>query len=368
MLLRLRRIRAFTLIELLVVIAIIAILIALLLPAVQQAREAARRTQCKNNLHQLGLAIHNYHDVYNCVPAGGMKEKSDFAPEPPNLGGNRYSGHIYLLPYMDQAPLFNEISGTGFHGNPWDGNAFPVFNNQPPGILCPSDSIPYGHEASTGYTSYMFSRGDTSWDNNNRWVGNGGRGLRGMFTSGGITLGFRDVPDGLSNTIAMSETIIAKGAGSTLVRDGGTASGVGDPIKRDNPSLCLAEIDTTTQRYIGDVGHWQGTRWSDGAPGFTGHTTILGPNTARCIGGGWDGEDGIFEPSSAHTGGVHALMGDGAVRFINDSIDAGDPTCPLPDGRDSGATPCGGGWGGASPYGVWGALGSRDGGEVLGEF
>jgi prepilin-type N-terminal cleavage/methylation domain-containing protein len=354
--------RAFTLIELLVVIAIIAILIALLLPAVQQAREAARRTQCKNNMHQLGLAIHNYHDTFNVCPWGSGFEQDGTA-------GNRYSGFVYLLPYIDQTPLYNQFGTIGFMGRPWDGNTWPVFKSKIPAIWCPSDTYSL-QELHNGHTNYMFSRGDSSWDNNQQWAGNGGRGLRGFFPGGrGLCFNFRDIQDGMSNTIAMSERVQAKGNGSSLVSDGGTAFNVGDPIKRNNPSACLAQVNPTTKRYIGSVGHWQGLRWADGAPCFTGHTTMLGPNTASCIGGGWDGEDGIFEPSSKHIGGVHCLMGDGAVRFISDNIDHGNLTCPVPDaGSGSGFTPCMGGFGGPSPYGLWGALGSRAGSDLVAEF
>ncbi|MEZ6124220.1 MAG: DUF1559 domain-containing protein [Planctomycetaceae bacterium] len=109
--------RGFTLIELLVVIAIIAILIALLLPAVQQAREAARRTQCKNNLKQLGLALHNYHDVHNCFLTGWWDRWSATGA---NVGNDGHWGWgTYLLPYMDQAPLYNQLSpGTNASSNP----------------------------------------------------------------------------------------------------------------------------------------------------------------------------------------------------------------------------------------------------------
>src|SRR5579863_732782 len=113
--------RAFTLIELLVVIAIIAVLVALLLPAVQQAREAARRSQCKNNLKQLGLALHNYHDAYGCFPfeCGGTTDPPGASGH--TTGGNnwsRLSGTVVLLPFFDQAPLWNQIAGGGQPGGP----------------------------------------------------------------------------------------------------------------------------------------------------------------------------------------------------------------------------------------------------------
>jgi prepilin-type N-terminal cleavage/methylation domain-containing protein len=115
--------RAFTLIELLVVIAIIAILIALLLPAVQQAREAARRTQCKNNLHQIGLAIHNYHDVYNQFPLnydGSLQIISKVTGQevPPGRNQSGISWISAALPYMDQAPLYNQMEGAGAFTTP----------------------------------------------------------------------------------------------------------------------------------------------------------------------------------------------------------------------------------------------------------
>jgi len=332
----------FTLIELLVVIAIIAVLVALLLPAVQQAREAARRSQCKNNLKQLGLALHNYHDVYNKLPTG---ETIDTMGPPV-----RYSGFVGMLPFFDQAPMYNQISGIGFSQVPWANYA--PFRTNLPLLLCPSDSPASG---SQGKTNYMFCRGDSPWDHN-RWSGNGGRGLRGTFTGNGHCRSFSNVIDGLSNSIAMSERVQAKG--TKRVQDGGIASNVGSTFDHSNPSLCLAQISGLM--YTGAVQQVAGTRWADGAPAFTGCTTVLGPNKAACTQGNWDGEDGIYEPMSRHVGGVHCLMGDGAVRFISNSINTGNITLPPPDAPGQG--------GGPSRYGVWGSLGSISGGDIVGNF
>lgn len=351
---------AFTLIELLVVIAIIAILIALLLPAVQAAREAARRTQCRNHLHQLGLSIHNYHDVYNLMPIG---EGWPNGVGPIFGGGRRYSPYIGLLPYIDQGPLYNDVADAHFIPVPWN-NGFAPWDVDIPAILCPSDSDRNRWSNNISPTNYMFSRGDSTWDHN-QWAGNGGRGFRGAFTGDGRARGFNEITDGLSNSILMSERIIGK-TRSNLVKDGGTARGLGSAFVRQNPSLCLTAIDLSTGRYTQPVGPWGGNRWPDGAPAFTGHTTILGPNSASCTQRNWDGEDGIYEPMSNHEGGVHCLFGDGKVKFISDSIDTGNTTCPPPDAQSG--TPCGGGWFGPSPYGVWGSMGSVSGQDTVPGF
>lgn len=340
---------AFTLIELLVVIAIIAVLVAILLPAVQQAREAARNSQCKNNLKQLGIALHNYHETFGCFPYGEGR---------PGDGGIRYSGFVGMLPYCDQGSLYNQISDNGFRIAPWDG-AQVAFTKKVPTFLCPSNTNydPGG----IGKSSYAFSRGDSTWDHN-EWTGNGRRGFRGMFSGNSFVSTVAGATDGLSNTIAMGERIIASGGGSRLL-DGGTEVNVGATM-RDNPSVLLARV-TNNSYTSGAVGHWGGTRWPDGAPAFTGMTTVLGPNKGSFTQGGWDGEDGVYEPSSLHTGGVNLLMGDGAVRFVGEAIDTGNLTCINPDNPNAATPPCPTTFG-ASPYGVWGALGSKAGGDKVG--
>lgn len=361
--------KAFTLIELLVVIAIIAILIALLLPAVQQAREAARRTQCKNNLKQFGLAIHNYHDVYNCVPLGCTVAGATPAGQ---AGGanefRRFSAHFPLLPYIEQDNLYKasvaELAPINGASAAWS-SSVPAVSTQTAHLLCPSDGIVSGNpEQRPAQTNYMFSRGDNAWDYNQQWHGNGGRGLRGFFKGvrndgqAGTPRRFRDVTDGLSNTIAMGERIKAI-AGGRSVLDGATTTTVSQGGRR-RPADCKASIGQNgiyTNLGNGRGSRLAGVRAYDGAPPFTMITTILAPNSASCKhqNNNAHDRDGIMTMASRHTGGAQVLLGDGSVRFLSENIDTGDLTAqPVTGGR--------------SPYGIMGALGSVSGGETLGEF
>lgn len=344
----------FTLVELLVVIAIIGILVGLLLPAVQAAREAARRMQCGNNLKQLGLALHNYESTFRIFPYG-----CQWPDEPVQFNYRRFSGFVSLLPFFEQNALYNQITADSdalIVVVPWDGNYIP-FRTRIPTLQCPSD---VGRPNDTiGSTNYMFSRGDTTWDHN-QWAGHGGRGLRGAFTcvtpQGGDQNRIGAFTDGLSNSIMMSERTIAQ-PNSRLVLDGGTLLNLGDFFRNENPSDCASPARILGNVYQGDVGDWGGRRWTDGAPAFTGFTTILGPNRASCTQGGWDGEDGIYEPMSRHTGGVNGVFGDGAVRFISQNVDTGNTALPPADAPGQG--------GGPSRYGVWGSMGSIRGGDIF---
>ena len=306
--------RAFTLIELLVVIAIIAVLIALLLPAVQQAREAARRSQCKNNLKQIGLALHNYHDTYLRFPCPfGIEALS---------GGAEQWGHsqwVGLLPYMDQAPVFNQWNFNAPHEG-WNGNQTLVQNAKLPILKCPSSpldgtspNIPgaqlshyFGISGAVPRGQFVDWTGINDQATNNSGVAEqpwGYTSNRGMMTWGGKNIS--KCTDGTSNTIIEGEI-------SNYVFDA-----TGNVRDDRRPS----------RRWSWAMGGLTG--WRDWAPQVSNVCIRYAPNS-RVLGSnglvwpGWDDASGSNCPlNSAHTGGVHVLMTDGAVRFISDNIDMG---------------------------------------------
>jgi prepilin-type N-terminal cleavage/methylation domain-containing protein/prepilin-type processing-associated H-X9-DG protein len=361
----------FTLVELLVVIAIIGILIALLLPAVQAAREAARRSQCTNNLKQLGLGLHNYHDVNKVFPyrKGGT---NGCAADAWCSNRGRKSGFIPLLPYVEQGAMYDQIragdrTGTTSGGNivPPDGPAgwtgWSVWNDSPDLLLCPSDNgVP---NRSGPYNSYAFCIGDRVDSIRDATQ------VRGLFATN-TTYSTADVTDGTSNTIAMSERVCAAKLGGNYQSQAGAAVPAASVehilavIKNvpviNTPALCLQKTDG---RYVlaGEIVHtYWGGRWTDGQPARTGFTTVLPPNAPSCSDSthGQDYADQVsvvLSPSSRHPGGVNCLFADGSVRFISNTINTGNLAAYQP-------------LTGPSVYGVWGALGSKDGGESVSGF
>ena len=362
--------QGFTLIELLVVIAIIAVLIALLLPAVQAAREAARRAECKNNLKQLALALHNYHDVYGyfVYRSGGTCCAGGTGLADTNRG--RRSGWISLLPFIEQGNMWDRIkAGDATHApegpRAWQG--WVPWNTAPAMLSCPSDGgVPSGSGRNT--LSYAFSMGDQVQGLVN---GISGRQVRGIFaarptTTNHVMYSMSSVTDGTSNTVCFSErlnqtSIPHRGQNPSTVgpQEVETVLGVHTRVSGliDTPSLCYTVTDG---KYFVDGSQIQarfGIAWQDGQPMYVAFNTVLPPNAPACADGGSYGDSHhlVIPPASRHPGGVNAALVDGSVRFISDTIDTGDLN------QRQVIT-------GPSRYGVWGALGSKAGGEPAQQF
>lgn len=387
---------AFTLVELLVVIAIIGILVGLLLPAVQAAREAARRISCGNNVKQLGLALHNYHATYQQLPIHGVgptNENTNDTRLADKRDGTAFtrlelSYLVGLLPYIEQQPLWDQLSRPlvesdgdrwpAFGPRPWNGN-YPPWATEIPGFRCPSDpgvGMPAlgrtNYAACTGDGFYDAEHGVTIWDGTRWRYGSDPDarmrarcGLRGVFVPRkGVK--FRDITDGLTSTIAVGEIIT--GLGDRDNRTIGFSNAKGGFFQvADNPKRCLelGYIDPAQPRFwtasakLYSPVSQRGFRWADFHTLQTQFNTILPPNGEVCLVGHSD-TYGIAPPSSHHPGGVQVLMADGAVKFISETIEAGNPNAPCVycralSARRNSATPVGS----RSPYGVWGALGTR---------
>jgi len=317
----------FTLIELLVVIAIIAVLIALLLPAVQQAREAARRSQCKNNLKQYGLALHNYHDTFNMLPPAGN-----------NWGAPQVGWQPKIFPFIDQAPLYNMINfNLSYAGDsPMPGGTL-VRQAKLPYVKCPSDPSPItasdnnGQETQASYCGSLGSQRTPSASGScNTWMtpnvnydalgycdhGNTGcvngvpgsvDGLSGVFSRLGSTVKFSSISDGLSNTIFVGEILAMCNdhtGGLWNYNQGGNAH-ASTAVPINNMTTCPNSSRIT-------------------------NPACTNPNN-------WNYSWGF---RSQHTGGAHFLLGDGTVRFIGENIS----------------------------YQTYQRLGGRADGQVVGEF
>lgn len=310
--------QGFTLIELLVVIAIIAILIALLLPAVQQAREAARRTQCKNNLKQIGLALHNYLDVHTVFPPSFVSDISTT-----NTSGGEWSIHARLLPYVENANLYNQADLSLSYEDPAN---IGIATQRIGTYLCPSEvndqirlssGVPVHYPISYGYNGGSWR----VWTNASRQPGDGAFAPNARF-------GTQHFTDGTSNTLCFMEVK----AFTAYNRDGDTGTAAIPANSFDVDALILGGGSNKA-----NSGH---TEWVDGRVHQTGATVTLPPNSLVNVPGGERPDEGDYTscredkscqtPTYAavtarswHIGIVNVVLMDGSTRSVSENIDLG---------------------------------------------
>jgi prepilin-type N-terminal cleavage/methylation domain-containing protein/prepilin-type processing-associated H-X9-DG protein len=324
--------RGFTLIELLVVIAIIAVLIALLLPAVQAAREAARRAQCVNNLKQIGLALHNYHQSVGTFPLANATNTLDDFGKP--TGWGNFSAQAMMLPYMEQQAIYNACNfgwSTYTSGGPYHPELInsTAFTTKIASFLCPSDGL----AGQSDINSYFWCIGTTTdlWNNDST----------GLFAHNNA-YSIAACSDGTSNTIAFSESLVGPVQQvATKWRSGPAVAGAPtrflDAVTVANWPTTLANLNTCQGLFMADLatgattpqeGTDKGQRWAIGSPGLTGFNTIVEPNSNTyqftgcrldCANCGMNYGD-FNSATSNHSGGVNVLLGDGSVKFIKSTI------------------------------------------------
>jgi prepilin-type N-terminal cleavage/methylation domain-containing protein/prepilin-type processing-associated H-X9-DG protein len=346
------RYRGFTLIELLVVIAIIAVLIALLLPAVQAAREAARRAQCVNNLKQIGLAIHNYHQTNDCFPPGGFPA---YMPGQNNGNNSCPSQHARLLPFIEQQALYNALNWnlTVINDPPFGAGYGPYANStvtitRIATFLCPSDSPP-GWNLTSGSAplpkyqapgnNYFASVG-SSLEFASRQTGGPPNGPFSYVGEIGRIVGLRNITDGSSNTIAFGEWRIGDGNNNQIqiptdivfigtlpngtARNNGTLN-MPNPILVNNFPAWLQSCSAALQASRTTHTSMLGEAWMFDIVAFSMGNVLLPPNPqypncdSSTAAKNTTQNPGMFGLSSRHPGGCDVLMCDGSVRFLKDS-------------------------------------------------
>ena len=347
----------FTLVELLVVIAIIGILIALLLPAVQAAREAARRSQCTNNLKQVGLAFHNYHDVYKTFPRWTYQARTWRAgASGDNTWWTGFTAMTMILPYMEQGAIYQQIdwgcrpedtnpAGTS-EGPPANNNLFRFAGVD--AYQCPSESPYPSTSYNLAYSTYKVSAGACFMNVSRAWES-------GMLRRD-IETAIRDVRDGTTSTILASEILL--GDDTTAQSSWGDTASAAMPFSWNAPppdqaamsgwgesclTMFLAGSSGTSGGSAGWINNSAGRRYwqpriDDGSP----FTPIAPPNWRypNCAHGSWTTGPTFIGARSQHPGGAVHALGDASVRFISETID----------------------------FTTYQRLGARDDGEPVGDF
>ena len=374
----------FTLVELLVLIAVFFILACIFLPAPRAAREAARRMSCSNAIRQVGLGCLNYESAYKRLPIGwgGPAQIVRTANLPLYIADanselqlapiGRLSANVFINSQIEASTLFAEIMGefkdkkTGRtyppSMAPWnmDEGRYSPWRTQPAYLLCPSDPGRMNPDASYfpeggGRTNYGFCYGDTGKFANTAQTDNANRGL----FQGRYGRRLSEITDGASNTIMLGEIAtspshqLSRGKGKVRIQ-GGVVTNLANVAL--NPYQCkqTQQADRYLPQYEADVEHWRGMRWADGGMAISGFNTILPPNSASCTGSSFDGDWGYYSITSYHGSGGHVVFADLSTQYISNSIDSGNLNNAPPEGNG------GPGSGTQSPFGVWGALGTRN--------
>jgi prepilin-type processing-associated H-X9-DG protein len=348
------------------VIAIIGVLIALLLPAVQAAREAARRMQCSNHLRQYGLAAHNYHDTQNALPPLAIWGHTNT---------DQYGWILALLPFMEQQGILGMIDGGGTAASMNGTTNYPAgmrtttsdINYRPWRMdfsirHCPSDgnSNQPVLQYFTGTSNYVGNLGDCSsnWSTMNNNV------LRGAF----MRINSRDLgafTDGTSNTVLFAERTVAIPESGEQTRNAKYALAYCSTIGNGSPDWVISALDPNDRKRIKSTSGWNGyawngRRWNCSQFTYTSFHTVMAPNSVSALlHGSSHNNSPVITASSYHSGGVNVTLTDGSVRFISDTINTGTTSTTAWHTADPNQ-----GVYGESPFGVWGAMGTIGCGET----
>jgi prepilin-type N-terminal cleavage/methylation domain-containing protein len=349
----------FTLVELLVVIAIIGTLVGLLLPAVQAAREAARQSSCQNNLKQLGLAVLNYESANGTLPPHhypwqlGLLMNAGTAMQ----AGDSVPFLVWILPFTEEVKVGNDAITRIKTNGDTRGGAFAV---QPSVFLCASEQNRGLGPLGSGVTSYRGNRGDIpAWEYSTSRgpISMGSTKSSGVYVKN-ITVRQKDITDGSSNTMLLSEAVIGTKTGISAF-----PTGVGkltqDPSTA--PAACMALL--SGDQYspaVSDGNYPPGAMWGASNANYTCFFANVAPNSPRCT-YDYDWSTAMMPASSYHPGGVFVTMCDASTRFVANGVDAGDPTAGQVN--DQGTSSNAQTYTRQSIRGVWGAISTIKGGE-----